>query len=171
MKSKIIMAMCAWVGMVWADQVGALKVKSLEAAVPKWLENASRSAEEFASRAEAAAQDWATNTAKAADTFGLAISAAGIKERFRRGVTRAGASKFARKIASVGRDRYAPGVAAADADYRTGVEPYFATLSALTLSARKPKGDPANYRRVEEVGKALNAKRLALLGSTSSAAS
>jgi len=146
----------------------ALKVKALEAVAPKWETNAARAADEFASRAEAAAQDWATNTAKAADTFGQAISAPGIKERFRRGVARAGAAKFARKIVDVARDRYAPGIAAATTDYRTGVEPYFATLSALTLDARKPKGDPANYRRVEQVGKALNAKRLALLGATAS---
>ena len=38
------------------------------------------------------------------------------------------------------------------------------TLAGLSLSGRKPKGDPANYRRVEEVGKALNAKRMAMMG-------
>ncbi|GAH59788.1 unnamed protein product, partial [marine sediment metagenome] len=86
------------------------------------------------------------------------------KERFRRGVVRAGAEKFARKIRDVGRDRFGPGVSAAVADYKTGAEPYFSTIAALTLSPRKPRGDPANYNRVQEVGKALNAKRLALLG-------
>ncbi|GAH58623.1 unnamed protein product, partial [marine sediment metagenome] len=39
-----------------------------------------------------------------------------------------------------------------------------ATIAAITLSPRKPRGDPANYMRVQEIGKALNAKRLALLG-------
>ena len=38
------------------------------------------------------------------------------------------------------------------------------TIASLTLTARKPKGDPANYQRVEQIGKALNAKRLATLG-------
>ena len=63
------------------------------------------------------------------------------------------------------------GIAAASVDYKTGVEPYFSTLAALTLSTRKPRGDPANYRRVEEVGRALNAKRLALLGVSAGGAS
>jgi len=148
------------------NQEGAIKVKPLEASTQKWSENAGRAAESFAVEAEAAADAWVKNTAAATDTFGSAITAPGIKERFRRGVQAAGATKFARKIRDVGRDRFAPGVAAASSDYRDGASPYYATLAALTLSSRKPRGDPANYRRVEEVGKALNAKRLAMLGST-----
>ncbi|MBA7607934.1 hypothetical protein ES703_15104 [subsurface metagenome] len=142
----------------------ALKIKTVEASTTKWSENAGRAAGEYADNAEAAAEAWASKTAQAADTFHQAITAPNIKTRFAAGVRRAGASKFARKIRDVGRDRFGPGVAAADVDYRAGVEPYFGVIAALTLSARKPKGDPANYRRVEEVGKALNAKRLALLG-------
>lgn len=142
----------------------AIKVKPIEASTTKWTENAGRAAEAFASEAEAAADLWARNTGAAADTYGSAISAPGIKERFRRGVGRAGAAKFARKIRDVARDRFAPGIAAATVDYKNGAEPYFSTLAALSLTARKPRGDPANYKRVEEVGKALNAKRLAMLG-------
>lgn len=142
----------------------ALKIKDVGASTEKWRDNASRASEAFAVEAEKGAEAWARNTVAAADTFHQAITAPGMKERFRRGVTRAGAAKFARKIVDVGKDRYAPGIAAADVDYKDGVEPYFATIAALTLSTRKPRGDPANYKRVEEIGKALNAKRLALLG-------
>jgi len=149
---------------VHADQVGGLKVKAIEASTDKWSENAGRSAEAFAAEAEASADLWQRNTVAARDNYGMAISAAGIKDRFAKGVAKAGAAKFAREIRDVARDRFAPGVAAAAVDYKAGVEPFFATLSALTLSSRKPRGDPANYKRVEEVGKALNAKRLALLG-------
>ena len=143
---------------------GAIKVKEVGASTTKWSENAARAAEEFAVNAEAAAELWAGNTQRATDTFHQAITAPNMKERFRRGVARAGAAKFARKIREVGRDRFGPGVAAATIDYTAGVEPYFATIAAITLDPRKPRGDPANYRRVEQIGKALNAKRLALLG-------
>jgi len=143
---------------------GAIKVKDAATSAQKWSENAGRSAEAFASGADASAEEWARNTAASADNFHQAITAPGVKERFRRGVVRAGAAKFARKIRDVARDRFAPGVAAAKADYQAGAEPYLATLAALTLSPRKPRGDPANYNRVQEVGKALNAKRLAMLG-------
>lgn len=142
----------------------ALKVKGVEQSVTKWSDNASRAAEEYASNAQAAADQWATQTKNAADTFHQAISAPGIKNRFLRGVTLAGASKYARKIGDVARDRFAPGISAASQDFRAGVEPYLQTLAGLSLSQRKPRGDPSNYRRVEEVGKALNAKRMAMLG-------
>ena len=144
----------------------ALKVKPIDASTTKWSENAARSADEFATQAEASADEWARNTAAATDTYGQAIAAPGIKNRFRRGVSRAGAAKFARKIRDVARDRFGPGVGAAIVDYKAGAEPYFSTLAAITLTARKPRGDPANYARVEQIGKALNAKRLALLGAT-----
>jgi len=142
----------------------AIKVKDVTMSTSKWGDNAARAAESFAVEAEAGAEAWAKNTAAATDTFHQAITAPGIKERFKRGVTRAGAAKFARKVRDVGRDRFAPGVAAATEDYKANVEPYFNTIASLTLSTRKPRGDPANFKRVEEVGKALNAKRLALLG-------
>jgi len=141
-----------------------MKVKGVEVSSSKWSTNASGAATEYQTNAVASAELWASATAKAADTFHQAITAANIKERFRRGVTRAGAAKYSRKITDVGGARFGPGVAAATDDYKAGVEPYFSALSALTLSARKPRGDPANYMRVQEIGKALNAKRLALLG-------
>lgn len=144
--------------------LGAIKVKDISKSAVKWTENAGRAAGEFAINAEAAAEEWARNTAAAADTYHQAVTAPGVKERFRRGAVRAGAAKFARKIRDVARDRFGPGVAAAQSDYQAGAEPFFSTLAALTLSPRKPRGDPANYNRVMEVGKALNAKRLALLG-------
>ncbi len=165
MRKKLLFYLYLFLMLPILPIMGALKVKSVDASTEKWRDNAGRSAEAFATEAEASAEAWARNTAASADTFHQAITAAGIKERFRRGVTRAGAAKFARKIRDVARDRFAPGVAAAEADYKAGAEPYLQTIAGLTLSGRKPRGDPANYRRVEEVGKALNAKRLAMLGS------
>lgn len=171
MKHKILAQLIGFLAMIHSDEVGGLKVKPIEASTDKWSENAGRAADAFAREAEASADIWQRNTVAARDNYGQAIAAPGIKDRFAKGVAKAGAAKFARKIRDVARDRFAPGVAAATVDYKTGVEPYFATLSALVLSARKPRGDPANYRRVEEVGKALNAKRLALLGVSSGGSS
>jgi len=145
----------------------AIKVKPIEASTDKWADNAGRAADRFASEAEASADVWARNTVAAATNFHSAITAPGMKERFSKGVAKAGAAKFARKIRDVARDRFAPGVAFGITDYKAGAEPYFTTIAGLTLSARKPRGDPANYNRVMEVGKALNAKKLALLGVSS----
>ena len=112
----------------------AIKVKPIEASTTKWGENAARAAGEFATNAAAAGEDWARNTAGAADNFAQAITAPGIKNRFRSGVVKAGAAKFVRKINDVGRDRFGPGVAAAKEDYKSGAEPFFSTLAGVTLS-------------------------------------
>lgn len=144
-----------------------LKVKDLNASVEKWTTRASGAADIFATEAEKAADAWQKNTVAAQSNYQQGITAAGVPARFARGVAKAGSAKFARKIREVARDRYAPGISAAQQDYRADVEPYFATIAALNLSPRKMRGDPANYNRVTEVGKALNAKRLALLAASS----
>ncbi|MBA7549184.1 hypothetical protein ES705_41660 [subsurface metagenome] len=145
---------------------GAIKIKTVEASTDKWKTRAGGAAAEYAEGAEASADLWARNAAAGADNWHLAVTAANIKTRFSRGIARAGPAKYARKIRDVAMDRFRPGIEAADIDYKAGVEPYFSTIAALTLPARKPRGDPANYNRSEAVGKALNAKRLALLGAT-----
>jgi len=142
----------------------ALKVKPTSVAAAKWDENAARASDAFAREAQAAAGVWEANTKGAKDNYHKAITASGIADRFLGGVTRAGAAKFARKIVDVAKDRFAPGIHAAVTDYSERVTPFLETIAALTLSKRAPRGDPANYKRVEEVGKALSAKRLALLG-------
>ena len=142
----------------------ALKVKPIDKSTTKWTENASRAATEYGENAIAAASDWQTKTVAAKDNYGMAIASAGIKDRFARGASKAGAAKYSRMIESKGKDRFGPGVAAGSEDYKTGAEPFFSTLASLTLSPAKPRGDPANINRVSEVNKALFAKRMALLG-------
>lgn len=142
----------------------AIKVKPVAVAAAKWTANAARAADDFAVEAAAAAALWEAQTLANKDNYHKAITAAGIADRFAGGVKRAGAAKFARKITDVARDRFAPGIHAAVSDYTERVTPFLETIAALTLPKRGPRGDPANYNRVEAVGKALSAKRLALLG-------
>ena len=141
-----------------------LDVKPIDASTTKWTENAGRASTEMAANAEAAADAWARNTAAAADNYGMAISASGIKNRFRAGVVKAGAAKFARKIKALAAVRYSGGVTEGAPDYKAGAEPYYAALAALTLPARGPRGDPKNLARVDVGNKTLHAKRIAMLG-------
>lgn len=142
----------------------ALRVKTVDKSTEKWAERAGGAAMEFAAEAEAAAERWAANTVAAKDNYRAGISSAGIADRFSGGVKRAGSAKFSRKIRDVAADRYAPGVNAGKGDYKERVEPFLSTIAGLTLAPRKPRGDISNLNRVAEVGKALHAKRLALLG-------
>ena len=146
----------------------ALKVKAVSVAASKWDTNAARAADAFASEAEAAASLWEAETKAAKYNYYKAITASGVADRFLGGVTRAGAAKFARKIREVAKDRFPGGIHSGLPDYTERVTPFLETIAGLTLKKRLPRGDPANYDRVDEVGKALNAKRLALLGVRSS---
>ena len=143
----------------------AVKVKAADVSAKKWTANAGAAADQYAVQAAAAGEDWARNTAAAADTYKSAVQASGVSDRFRKGVSKAGAAKFARKISDVGKDRFKPGVDAAQSDYQSGVDPYLSTMSGLTLQVRKPRGDAGNLKRVEQVTTANHLKRLALLGS------
>lgn len=142
----------------------SLKVKPVAVAAEKWTANAARAADDYAAEAQAASGIWETNTKAAKDNYHKSITAAGIADRFLGGVARAGAGKYARKIVDVAKDRFAPGIHAAKQDYIERVTPFLETIAGLTLPKRGPRGDPANYNRVEAVGKALSAKRLAQLG-------
>lgn len=143
----------------------AIRVKPIDQSATKWSRNASAASAEYAQRAEESSDAWSSNTQAAAQTYHQAVSAAGVMERFRRGVGRAGGEKYARKIRDVGASRYGPGVQAAETDWQSGFAPFSQTIAGLTLPQRRPRGDPGNLQRVSTVTSALHARRLALLGS------
>lgn len=143
----------------------ALQVKDLSTSAQKWSTNAGNSSGEYATNAIAAGDRWAAATVAAAQTYQQAVTSGNIGERFRRGVQKSGASKYTSRITEHGASRYSQGVAAAQADWTSGFSPYAQTIAGLTLTPRRPRGDPGNYQRVQQVGQALNARRLALLGS------
>lgn len=142
-----------------------VRVKDLAGSAARWTSRASAAAGDYSTEAQAAGDRWQSNTSAAAATYQQAVSAAGIVDRFRRGVARAGASKFVRKIADVGQSRYSTGVQAGTEDWRAGFEPFANTIAGLTLPQRRPRGDPGNLDRVRVIATALNARRLANLGS------
>jgi len=143
-------------------------VKDLATAAQKWSRNAQAGATEYGDNAQAAAQRWQVNTVAAKSNYQQAVAAPGVPDRYARGAQKAGAEKYGRRIQQVGQSRYTEGVGVAQQDWQAGFQPFAQALAGLTLSARRPRGDRANYRRVEEVGVRLNAARLAQLGGASS---
>ena len=142
----------------------ALNVKDVSASQAKYVQNAQAASGEYAANAAASGTDWEANTRAAAPNYKQAISAAGIQERFARGVAAAGSEKYTRKINAVGAQRYGTGVAEGGQDWASGFAPYAQTLAGLTLPSRQPRGSKANIARVSAVADALSARRLALLG-------
>mgnify|MGYP001561452650 CR=1 FL=1 len=142
----------------------ALKVKSISSAADKLVRNAQAASQEWLENTKAAGEAWVTGTQGAKLNYGQAVRSGGIEDRFARGVAKAGAAKFVRKVSDVGGQRFAPGVSAGKVDYQANAEGYFSLLAGLSLPPRAPRGSASNTQRVVAVDQALNAKRLALLG-------
>ena len=142
----------------------AIKVPTAASAAEKLAQRASAAAGDYASEAKASGEAWVSATQAAKSAFLQGITTGNIAERFARGVAKAGAAKYIRKITDVGVGRFAQGVQAGKQDYQTNVEPFFQTIAGLSLSPRQPRGSAANIQRVSEVAMALNARRLAMLG-------
>jgi len=138
-------------------------VPSAEDVAKKWAEETPRRSTYYEHNTPPAADRWEAESTAAADTYKSAVQAADIGKRFKGGIKRVGAAKFKRKVEAVGVGRFGPGVSAAQEDMKTGVDPYLAVIAATEIGVRKPRGDPANYDRVEKIGNALHAKRLAVL--------
>lgn len=139
------------------------KVPSSADTAKKWAEETPRRATYYGTNTPGAASEWESNTIASAENYKNAIQAADIAKRFSGGIKRVGASKFARKVTSVGISRYGPGVTAAQSDMQSGIDPYLSEIASVELPSRKPRGDPSNYDRVTKIGAALNKKRLAIL--------
>jgi len=141
-----------------------LSVPSADKVATKWGDVTPGRSTYYEQNTPAAAAKFEANAIKAGPTFQVAVSAADMVKKFVGGIKKAGAAKFARKVTSVGVGRFGPGVSAAIGDMQTGVDPYLATLAAIDVPDRGPRGSAANYAIVQKVGDPLHAKRLALLG-------
>ena len=144
-----------------------ISVKSATKAADKFVAGASARSSEYAVEAKAAGPAWEAGAIAAGPNYMAGIQVAGIQDRFVGGVKKAGASKYARKVESVGVGRYAPGITAGKEDYMRGVEPFLAELDGFDPGDRGPRGSPANYELSRKVGERLHAKRLAILAATS----
>ena len=141
-------------------------VKSASEVAQKWADVTPTKSGYYEAEAPKAGATWEQRTIDSGGVYKAALAVAGIEKRFVGGVRRAGAEKYARKVKDVGVARYGPGVAAAQADMASGIEPYLAVLSGLDLPDRGPRGSPGNYAIVAKVGTALHDKRLAVLAAT-----
>ena len=140
-------------------------VKSAADIAAKWARvTPQRSADYEAGASQAGAKQNAAAIA-AAGAFQAAVSSGNMRSMFIGGLKRAGAEKYNRKVAGVGKDRFGAGVTAAQGDMATGVAPFVEAIASITPPARAPRGDVANQQRSIVYQEALNKKRLALRAS------
>lgn len=135
------------------------------------VKDVAMSAQKFVSRAQAASGDYKTGVSNAgqrwhdaakasSDTWKAGVQDAVGRNAFATGVDKAGPAKYQDNATNKGSQRYGPGVAAAQATWQNNVSPFLNVIAGLNLPTRQPKGNPANYARVQAVGDALRAAKL-----------
>jgi hypothetical protein len=136
------------------------------------VKDAATSAKKFVTRAQAAGPDytagvsnagakWAANTKASSDSWAQGVTQAAASGRFAQGVNTNSQNKFQTRASTVGAQRFPQGVAGSADTWAAATQPFLNTIAALNLPPRQPKGSAANYQRVQAVGDALRAKKLA----------
>lgn len=121
----------------------------------KWARVTPQRASDYEAGVKAPRVDWQSATTAAAQAYTQAVTQAAQEGRFQKGVTKVGTEKWQRKATQLGTQRFGPGVAIAEPDYREGFEPYRRVIEATQLPPRGPKGSPQNIQRVAAIAAAL----------------
>ena len=143
---------------VWS--VMPIKVKDAATAAAKFTSRAAGAAADYQAGVPGAGPSWQAGATAASDNYDAGVQAAIGRKAFAAGIQKAGGAKYAAKAGTIGARRFPEGVREAGPDFQAGVALYLATIAALTLSPRRPKGDPANFLRVQQVGEALRRKKV-----------
>lgn len=135
-------------------------IRSLSSIAEKWGRVTPQRAPEYKEGVENPKADWAKNAEAAKETWKAAITAAGVRDAYGKGVVAAGTDKWKRGAVQKGPGRFAEGVQIAQPDYQKGFTKYHGVISAVTLPPRYPKGDVRNLERVKAIATAMRAAKV-----------
>jgi hypothetical protein len=138
---------------------GIRKIKTPAAAAEKFATRAGGAQADYKAGVQGAGQSWQDASAANEPVYAQATQDAIGRGAYGKGVAKAGAAKYTDRASNLGSQRYPSGIAAGKSAYASNVQPYFDTLSGLTLPAKRVKGQ--NQERSNVVQMALHAKRIA----------
>lgn len=138
----------------------AISVKDAGVAAQKYVTRAQAAGPDYGAGVANAGGKWAANTKASSDAWAAGVSQAAAQDRFGKGVNATSQSKYQVRATTVGVQRYPQGVQGAKDTWQQATAPFLDVIKNLNLAPRQPKGNPANYQRVQQVGDALRAKRL-----------
>lgn len=138
----------------------ALKVKDPATAAAKFVSRGSAAGQDYAAGVKGAGASWQAGAAAAAGNYEAGVQEAIGRGAFQRGVQAAGGNKYEQRASTVGARRFPEGIREAGPAWEQNTAPYLQTLAGLTLPPRRPKGDPANFMRVQAVGEALRRRKV-----------
>jgi len=135
-------------------------VKNIAKIAEKWARVTPQRSADYEAGVRDPIRDWATNAIASKAAWAAGVSEAVTKDRFSKGVAKAGTEKWKRKATEVGPARFAQGVQVAQPDYEKGFSMFRDVIEKTVLPPRFAKGDPRNIDRVRVMAAALaDAKR------------
>jgi hypothetical protein len=133
-----------------------MKMITAEEIAKKWARVTPQRTEDYDDGVRNPKADWAGQTAAAETNYEVGVQKAITGKQFGKGVKKCGTARQQSRSIEVGIPRFGEGVRVAENTMAVSMKPVVATLTALTLPARYPRGDPRNYERVKAVGDALH---------------
>ena len=140
------------------------EIKTLASIRDKYARVTPGRTEDYANGIAGPSKDWADVTGKANEAYKQGVQDAITRNAFQKGVVKAGTGKWQVRAASVGVERWGPGVRAGVEAYEKGFAPFQEVIARTTLPVRYPSGDPRNYARVQAIGEALRKARVGSAG-------
>lgn len=134
-------------------------VKAIAKIAEKWARVTPQRSADYEAGVRDPIKDWATNTTAANAAYKAGVTEAVAKDRFVKGVQKAGTERWKRKAVEVGPARFSQGVQVAQPDYEKGFAPFRDVIEKTTLPPRFAKGDPRNVDRVRVMAAALAAEK------------
>lgn len=135
-------------------------IKALDRISEKWMRAAQAATEEYRLGIENPRKDWSAETQNANEAYKAGIQKSISNDSYKKGVARAGTSKWQEGARTKGVPRWAAGIGVSQAAYEEGFKPYADVIARLQLPKRGPKGDPNNIARVAALAGALHAEKL-----------
>lgn len=138
----------------------AITTKSLAEASANWTQVTPTRSGVYSTNAQAAVSRLVANTIAAIPNYQAAVTGQGVASRIRTNIAGRGARRYPEKIRTVGQQRFASGVQAAQSEYESGFGPFLRVIQGVELPGKGPRGDPRNYALVQAVGEALHRARM-----------
>lgn len=117
----------------------------------RWRKRTAESTEEYKRGIKNPKRSWGKCTCEAAARYKAGVDKAHIKDRLRRGVIKAGLTKWKTRTLLKGPTRFAEGVYGAGDVYAEGYKPYHTRFPSIFMPKRYRRGDPRNIDRCKVV--------------------
>ena len=140
------------------------QTKGITRTVAKWKDRVAVAGNEYKMGIASPKTPWSQGASQGAQAWADGVNAAVGRGAFAAGVSKAGDAKWKAASDQLGSARYSQGVAFGTPYFQSGIGNVLSTIESVSLGPKGAAGSAGNYQRVQQIGDALHAARLANKG-------